>query len=101
MVLLEALALGVPVIAADCPPGGVRSALGDCEAEATGSGALLPVPLPGELASQEAWLPWLLTAMTDDARWAQWRQAALDRSRRFTAERAAIEWRATIEDVMR
>lgn len=101
MVLLEALALGVPVIAADCPPGGVRAALSDTGAEATGFGALLPVPLPGDYVSQKAWLPWLITAMTDDAQLVLWRKAASVRSERFSAARAATAWQVAIEDVLR
>jgi glycosyltransferase involved in cell wall biosynthesis len=101
MVLLEALALGVPVIAADCPPGGVRAALSDTGAETTGLGALLPVPMPGDDASQNAWLPWLVTAMTDDAAIARWRKAALARSERFSAARASTQWQAVIAQVLR
>jgi glycosyltransferase involved in cell wall biosynthesis len=101
MVLLEALALGVPVIAADCPPGGVRAALSDTDAEVTGFGALLPIPMPGNDASQNAWLPWLVTAMTDDAEIARWRKAALARSERFSAARASTQWQAVIAQVLR
>lgn len=101
MVLLEALALGVPVIAADCPPGGVRAALSDTGAQATGFGALLPIPVPGDDVSQKAWLPWLITAMTDDAQLLLWRKAALVRSERFSAARAATAWQVAIEDVLR
>ena len=101
MVLLEALALGVPVIAADCPSGGVRSALCTDGAEATGLGALLPIPCPGDKASQAPWLPCLVTAMTDDVQLAGWRKAALARSERFSAARAATHWYAAIEEVLR
>jgi glycosyltransferase involved in cell wall biosynthesis len=100
MVVLEALALGVPVIAADCPSGGVRAALGESGELATGSGALLPIPLPGDLASQQAWLPWLVAALTDDAQLADWRKAALVRAERFSAQRAAADWQAAIEGVL-
>lgn len=101
MVLLEALALGVAVIAADCPSGGVRAALCEDDAATTACGALLPIPLPGDHASQDAWLPWLETAMTDDEQLARWREGALARSAQFSAARAAADWGAMIEDVLR
>jgi glycosyltransferase involved in cell wall biosynthesis len=101
MVVLEALALGVPVIAADCPSGGVRAALDESGGPTTGSGALLPIPLPGDHASQQVWLPLLVTALTDDAQLAEWRIGALARAERFSAKRAAADWQAAIEGVLR
>jgi glycosyltransferase involved in cell wall biosynthesis len=100
MVLLEALALGVPVLAADCPAGGVRSVLCSETAATTDCGALLPIPLPGDGSSQEAWLPWLRRAMADDAQLAEWRGAALVRAERFSPARAAEDWQALIEDIL-
>lgn len=100
MVLLEALALGVPVLAADCPSGGVKAALTDTEAEATGLGAILPIPRPGDLASQARWVPWLTTALTDDTELERWQNAARARSERFSAKRAAASWQATIDAVL-
>lgn len=100
MVVIEALALGVAVIAADCPSGGVRAALCEDGGPATGSGALLPIPVPGDQASQQAWLPWLVTALCDDAQLADWRKGALVRAERFSARRAAADWQAAIEGVL-
>lgn len=100
MILLEALALGLPVIAADCPSGGVRAALSDDGAEATGHGALLPIPRPGDPAAQQAWLGWLEQAMTDDAALAGWRNSALARAERFSPMVAIERWQATIAEVL-
>ncbi len=97
MVLLEALALGVPVIAADCPSGGVRAALCGETATDTDCGALLPIPIPGDSVSQDAWLPWLNKAMADDDQLARWSEAALIRAERFSPARAAADWQALIE----
>lgn len=100
MILLEALALGLPAIAADCPSGGVRSALSDSGAEATGHGALLPIPGPGDHAAQELWLGWLERAMTDDVALAAWRRSALARAGRFSPKVALERWQATIAEVL-
>jgi len=100
MILLEALALGLPVIAADCPSGGVRAALGDSGAEATGHGALLPIPRPGDHTAQQVWLGWLEQAMTDDAALAAWRSSALARAKQFSPKVALERWQATIAEVL-
>ena len=100
MILLEALALGLPVIAADCPSGGVRVALSDGGARATGHGALLPVPRPGDQATQAIWLNWLEQAMTDDVALAAWRSSAVVRAKRFSPEVALARWQAVIAEVL-
>lgn len=100
MVLLEALALGMPVLASDCPAGGVRAVLNEDGGEATGFGALLPIPRAGDRASQAAWLPWLARAIDDDAGLAQWHKAALKRAERFSSKTAAKAWQTAIAEVL-
>jgi glycosyltransferase involved in cell wall biosynthesis len=100
MVLLEALALGLPVIASDCPAGGVRAVLGEDAEEATGFGALLPIPQVGDPASQAAWLPWLMRAIESDDEFAQWRVAALRRAENFSSKTAAARWQAAIAEAL-
>lgn len=99
MVLLEAIALGTPVIAADCPAGGVRAILGSESTQATGFGALVPIPLPGDDASQNAWLPWLENAFVDADERGRWRQAALLRAARFSSRTAAKAWQAVFDEI--
>lgn len=94
MVLLEALALGMPILAADCPAGGVRAVLSDDGNEATGFGALLPIPRVGDRANQAAWQPWLGRAVDDDAELARWRDQALHRAELFSTKSAATAWQA-------
>lgn len=101
MILLEALALGLPVIAADCPSGGVRAALSDSGAEATGHGALLPIPHSGDRAAQAVWVRWLEQAMTDDGALAGWRSSALARAERFSPPVALGRWQAAIDEALR
>jgi glycosyltransferase involved in cell wall biosynthesis len=101
MVLLEALALGKPILAADCPAGGVRAVLSDDASEATGFGALLPIPRAGDRASQQPWQPWLASAIDDNAELARWRQNALVRAERFSSKAAAGAWQALISEALR
>ncbi|MBX9815532.1 MAG: glycosyltransferase [Sphingomonas sp.] len=97
LVLAEAMALGCPVLAADCPPGGVRAVLtDDPRAVATGFGAVLPVPGAGDAAADALWLDWLARAAeARDA--ACWRAAALRRAERFAPATAARAWGAVLE----
>src|SRR5262249_11098068 len=100
MVVLEALSLGLPVLAADCPAGGVRAALvgggvidpARTETEPTSSGALLPVPRVDSKRSLVLWRMALAEAMHDDTRWEGWRNGALARAEHFSPTRARERW---------
>src|SRR5690606_14104674 len=100
MVLLEALSLGVPVLTADCPAGGVRAALAsrgrhdpDLPApEPTAAGLLLPVPraeIPGTL---QVWAIALAEACDHADLRARWAAGALDRARLFSRDTAQKKW---------
>lgn len=105
MVVLEALSLGLPVLAADCPSGGVRTALqgyGICEpartqVEITSAGALLPVPLPGVEGTLAAWADCLEVASQDDAKWASWCSGAVARASLFSSQAAHSKWLQAID----
>jgi glycosyltransferase involved in cell wall biosynthesis len=100
MVVLEALSLGVPVLAADCPPGGVRAALAGAgafdavrvEAEPTSSGVLLPVPRVENPHGLELWRDAFSEALHNERRWEAWRVGALARAKMFSPERAREKW---------
>ena len=104
MVVLEALSLGLPVLAADCPAGGVRAALvgggafdpARAEAEPTSSGVLLPVPRADSQNSLALWRAAFADALHDDKRWQAWRDGALARAERFSPSRALERWLAIL-----
>ena len=106
MVILEALALGVPVLAADCPAGGVRAQLTDATArrhagvEDTGCGALLPIPMHGDAASLDAWAQ-ALAQLLDAAQAQAWRTGAAARGAHFGRARAGARWTALLDEVRR
>ncbi len=105
MVLLEALSLGLPVLAADCQAGGVRRALqghGTCcperaDAEFTVAGALLPVPLPAVPATLAVWGNILQHACEDEPQWVNWQRGSLDRASQFSSAAAREKWLNLIE----
>jgi len=107
MVVLEALALGVPVLAADCPSGGVRTALsgnGECEpgraeAESATAGLLLPVPDPQVPSTLQVWANALGLVAHDDAIHAAWSRGALERARLFSSAAARDRWIAVLSEV--
>jgi glycosyltransferase involved in cell wall biosynthesis len=104
MVVLEALSLGLPVLAADCPAGGVRATLvgggafdpARAEAEPTSSGVLLPVPSADSQNSLALWRAAFADALQDDKRWEAWRYGALARAECFSPSRALERWLAIL-----
>lgn len=100
MVVLEALSLGLPVFASDCPAGGVRSAvrgggafdLNRESAEATSSGALLPAPSADNPSSLRIWREMLSVAFHDERLWVSWRTGALQRAVNFSPVIARQHW---------
>ena len=100
MVLLEAISLGTPILASDCPAGGVKAVLSDDGAEETGFGALLPIPRIGDPASQAPWLPWLARSVDSDSAVSTWRQNARARAKRYSSKTAATSWQKLLEGVL-
>ena len=104
MVVLEALALGLPVLAADCPAGGVRTALvgagafdpARAEVEPTSSGVLLPVPHADSQDSLALWRSAFADALFDDKCWQAWCEGAQARAERFSQSRALERWLAIL-----
>ena len=87
LVLLEALAAGVPTVAMDCPAG-PREILRDGEA-----GVL--VPEGDEIAMQAA----IAELLAEPALRGRYAQAGLTRARDFTPEYIVPKWEALLQDV--
>lgn len=100
MVVLEALSLGLPVLASDCQAGGVRTALqglGICDpdrtsAEYTPAGALLPVPAEAKPDTLAVWREALTKASRDDVQWTAWCEGALTRATHFNSAAVRDNW---------
>jgi glycosyltransferase involved in cell wall biosynthesis len=107
MVLLEAFALGTPVLASDCPAGGVRNALqgpGPCKpgrlaAELTPVGCLLPIPDPRIPQTLNCWRDAIVRAADDDALTDRWREGALSRARLYNSDVAMQKWKTVLSSV--
>jgi glycosyltransferase involved in cell wall biosynthesis len=105
MVVLEALSLGLPVLASDCQAGGVRTALqghGVCNperagAEYTPAGALLPVPMGAEPLTLAVWREALTKASRETAQWTAWREGALARASHFDSAAVRTRWLNAID----
>lgn len=107
MVLLEALSLGTPVIASDCPSGGVRTAMlgygqHDANADAiidSDAGMLLPIPAPSRPESLELWKTALQRIADDDRQYRLWKEGALARSQLFNSATAMDHWQTVFDRV--
>lgn len=103
LVLLEAMSLGVPVLAADCNPGGVRATIlgsGQCDPSCehgvtTSCGVLLPVPDPENYL---IWRPWLEKVAYDEFQWHAWSVGSKSRSERFSSEYAMSKWSRILDN---
>jgi glycosyltransferase involved in cell wall biosynthesis len=112
-VLLEAMALGTPVVAADCISGprellvpGSDPALKTDRLEQTPCGVLVP-PMDGRyrwhetgLSGAEATLAQAISLMIDDAYRLGCAAAALERAHDFSPQAAMEQWRKVIEEVL-
>ena len=107
MVVLEALALGTPVIAADAPSGGVGEALGRrtphdprrTTPEHTDAGILLPVPESD--ADTGLWARTIADLLADPAHLAALSEGARRRAKLYSPDAVAGRWEALIAEVTR
>jgi len=99
MVLLEALSLGIPILASDCPSGGVRAAMRAGHVADTAGplpGFLLQVPVATEEPGIKAWCDALSSIASDDSLHAECVRTALVRAEDFGSERASQRWVAEL-----
>lgn len=97
-VLLLALSLGLPVLAADCLAGGVRDVLEEgaikCPEgwEEVAAGLLLPVPEPGNKATMAPWVAAIGRLAVDDESHARWVAGALALSAGYGEAAVRAAW---------
>jgi glycosyltransferase involved in cell wall biosynthesis len=99
MVLLEALSLGIPILASDCPSGGVRAVMqSDHGANVAQSvpGFLLPVPDASTGSGVSQWCDALSSIASDDSLHKTFEEAALLRAEKFSSARASQRWDAEL-----
>ncbi len=107
MVVLESLALGVPILASDCPSGGVRAALSGmpgyaptrAHGEVVDAGILLPVPEANQPSTQDPWIDALKLISDDQLTYDALRFGALERAKRFDKRTALDRWTAILREV--
>jgi glycosyltransferase involved in cell wall biosynthesis len=100
--LLEALSLGIPVLASDCPSGGVRAAMQGSNVADTAAfppGFLLQVPVATEESGIRQWCEALSSIASDDSLHAKCARAALLRAEDFSSARASQRWVAELSSL--
>lgn len=105
LVILEALSLGLPVLAGDCPNGGPHTLLGGAgrfepgrgAAEETSCGVLLPVPELSEPSTLTPWIGAIHNVLNEPNVWAEKSEACRRRAAIFSRETARNRWFALME----
>lgn len=106
LVMLEAMALGIPVLAADCPAGGVCEALSSDEEHDPRRQGICRVkggwllPMTSRPDHQSAWVEALQECLSDSPRHQTLRDDALKRAAEFGPEKARNAWVALIDQMI-
>ncbi len=104
-VLLLALALDIPLLAADAHSGGVRDLLGIAASARTpvdfGAGLLLPIPDASDEESMQAWTRALGRACDDDQLMLRWKAGAAALSLRNGPDAVRDMWLSEIASLTR
>ena len=104
-VIIMALMLGVPVIAADSNSGCIRETLvresysNKIESFYTTSGLLMPVPEKTSKISISTWVDQLAAFVADENTYAKLQIGALQLGRSYSVDRAKKEWEGIIKDM--
>lgn len=100
LVLVEAMAAGLPILASDCPAGGPHLVMdgsepyrpGRCAAEETPYGYLMPIPESGDGANLNVWEDVITTLLEDDSKRATIGRRCKERAVDFSKDRIKTRW---------
>lgn len=109
MVLGEAMACGLPIVAADCPTGPreflapnmlVTAVRPLRTAEVGDHGVLMPIPATGDPATLDAWVETLDHLIGNPEERARLATASLSRSEHFSREKIGPQWLALMDELL-
>jgi glycosyltransferase involved in cell wall biosynthesis len=107
LVLVEAMSVGLPVLASDCPTGGPHLILGGAHAyrhgrtaaESTPYGRLLPIPEVNDADTRSIWEEAITEMLTDEPTRLAVASACRRRAKEFSRDRVRDQWFAQLEAV--
>ncbi len=109
MVLGEAMACGLPIVAADCPTGPreflAPDTLGTAvrplrAAEAGDHGVLMPIPAAGDAATLDPWVETIDRLLGDSGERKRLAAASLARAEDFSREKIGPQWLALVDELL-
>lgn len=107
LVIVEAMSVGLPVLASDCPTGGPHLIMGEqsrfrhgrVDVKDTPYGALLPVPDERDASTIDHWSQALVTLLTDDGLRTEKGERAATRAQDFSRERLKASWFSLLDSL--
>lgn len=107
LVIVEAMSVGLPVLASDCPTGGPHLIMegartyqhGRTTAEATPYGYLLPIPEPGSAVAERIWEDAAVELLTDEAKRTATSARCMRRASDFSKDQIRGQWFELLDSI--